>query len=1285
MSGSLPLYNGGMSFRHRVMMFAVAYVLACACAGLSEQIVVSQDGNGDFSSIQRAIDAASYGDTVFVNPGTYVEPIALKHGVSLIGAGASHTKIESSYGYDSTLRAVSVSAVTIEGLTIERAPSILEAAALSAEASQLVISDCVIIGGRPTTIQVSGGLSSVELIDSTIDATEGSGLTVTNGGTVALRNALILDAVEYGLLLEDSEATADGGAIRYCGLSGVAVDGVSTLTLRNLEILACARYAMEIHGNSIVSFESIRVEKSGFGSLTAAGTASISGRASTLVGGNVGIQISENAQLSLEESTISAAEGEGVSARDNTSLDFQQCEIVQCDGTGIAAETTGTLELSYVTIASNAAHGIDLQQGSLALSHSIVALNDGVGVRVSSNVLATQQSAFNVVWGNGIADYEGMSRPPTDSAQPPGFKDPNGGDFSFTMNARSLSAGQTLGIVGAGLDPNLVSSTWLSFSARAFQNAGAPLTAGFHLNASAVRDAQLRASWLLPIGGTTLKLSGTLERSLRFRGQGRYAVPVSSLFAAAGDHSQFGISGALDGAQSWWRAWGDFRLVLGPLSSDLWLEYEGSTGLTRESLSLGLASFELRATATQLVPGQLSASWLRNWTEESGHSRARISLEILPSLRATANYDWEDGSQEAHWETRIELHEWGTGSMAWSWDEARASVEVRVRSKLWSLEDAQVRGALSFGWLELGAMLGMHSIHGLRAAGSVSIDLSRLSVPNLNEPPAPEFSYLPLEPEAGETIEFDATASHDPDGTLDQIWWDFDDGTTGIGAIATHQYDLPGEYAVTLMLSDDAGDATTLTKTVLVHAADTTPIASFVWAPATDDDTRLLRPLRVGDRVLLDALASRDPDGSIAEYSWDIESDGVFDHTSTTPVLVIDPLPAGSWPVTLRVIDDTGRTDAVMRVLQVTEPKPPQAQFEVSPKIPATLDPIRFLDHSIPGDADIVSWRWDFGDGQGSESSEPVHRFREAGEYLIHLEVVDAEDRTGAIETLLEVVVNPTVVPVSEVWSLVIGISDYSDVEDLSFASKDAEAMAQWLLDVGVPSSNIRLLTDQQQTLENGLESRVASLVNVREALGWLRQHASQDDLVLIHFSGHGYQGADDGTDEADGLDEFFVLHDTRATARDDTALRDDEFGRFLDRIASEHVLVFFDSCYSGGLSRSLTPGEQSESEAPDLFTDLALEGRLILSASEEGSDAFESPQLEHGVFTYFLLQGLRGAADLNEDGHVTVWELHEHTRQTVPDFVLEERGERQIPQLIGEGDARIMVSSSMPEAPESE
>jgi len=486
---------------------------------------------------------------------------------------------------------------------------------------------------------------------------------------------------------------------------------------------------------------------------------------------------------------------------------------------------------------------------------------------------------------------------------------------------------------------------------------------------------------------------------------------------------------------------------------------------------------------------------------------------------------------------------------------------------------------------------------------------------------------------------------------------------------------------VVLTVSDDRGAAASRTQSVRVWPADTAPIATFFGQPVSPGGARLPRPLRAGDLVGLDASASSDRDGKIVEYAWDIGADGTFDVVSADSVATVGPFEAGPLPVTLRTVDDAGRSDAVMRVLVIDKSEPPLAAFTFAPSTPAMRDPIRFTDRSTDTDGAIVAREWDFGDGTTSREASPTHRYDSVGRYTVLLHVIDDDQLSATVSRSVDVTAVPGIADVDGVWAVLIGISDYAEVRDLQYASDDALAMARWFLDAGVPADHLRVLLDRDGPQDglDGLEARRATLVNVREALGWLRRVARPNDLVVIHFSGHGVQGADDDGDEKDGLDEFFVLWDTRSGAEEDTALRDDEFGAALDRIDCEHVVVFFDGCYSGGLSRSLEGPGPTTSGQSDLFTDFSVEGRIVFSASAESQDAFESDELRHGIFTYYILDGLAGSADANGDRRITAWELYEHVARQVPARALRERGARQDPQLLGEGDARVLLAEAPP------
>ncbi len=91
--------------------------------------------------------------------------------------------------------------------------------------------------------------------------------------------------------------------------------------------------------------------------------------------------------------------------------------------------------------------------------------------------------------------------------------------------------------------------------------------------------------------------------------------------------------------------------------------------------------------------------------------------------------------------------------------------------------------------------------------------------PVANRPPVASFSYSPTNPRVGETVRFDASASHDPDGRIVQYIWDFGDGASGTGKITSHTYSRAGTYTVRLTVRDDDGATDTRSATLTVSAA----------------------------------------------------------------------------------------------------------------------------------------------------------------------------------------------------------------------------------------------------------------------------------------------------------------------------------------------------------------------------------------------------------------------------------------------------------------------------------
>jgi PKD repeat protein len=135
-----------------------------------------------------------------------------------------------------------------------------------------------------------------------------------------------------------------------------------------------------------------------------------------------------------------------------------------------------------------------------------------------------------------------------------------------------------------------------------------------------------------------------------------------------------------------------------------------------------------------------------------------------------------------------------------------------------------------------------------------------------NEEPTAAFDASPTDPNVGEDVTFDASASEDSDGSIESYEWDFGDGETATGEQVTHAFDDAGDYDVELEVEDDDGVTDTVTETITVsEAPNEGPTAAFDASPADPE---------VGEDVTLDASDSDDSDGEIDSYEWTITPPG---------------------------------------------------------------------------------------------------------------------------------------------------------------------------------------------------------------------------------------------------------------------------------------------------------------------------------------------------------------------------------------------------------------------------
>ena len=172
---------------------------------------------------------------------------------------------------------------------------------------------------------------------------------------------------------------------------------------------------------------------------------------------------------------------------------------------------------------------------------------------------------------------------------------------------------------------------------------------------------------------------------------------------------------------------------------------------------------------------------------------------------------------------------------------------------------------------------------------------------------------------------------------------------------------------------------------------------------------------------------------------------------------------------------------------------------------------------------------------------------------------------------LLTTSVNKTL-SAQDKYALLIGVGDYpenSGWQDLS-AANDIEILRNSLLLQGFSKANILSLKDQE-----------ATKANITHYLSnQFYKHLDSGDIVIIHFSGHGQQIADNNGDEVDGYDEAIVPYDSpqnyeAGVYEGKELIRDEELGLLLANIraklgAEGHLLVTLDACHSGTGTRGL-------------------------------------------------------------------------------------------------------------------
>jgi len=246
--------------------------------------------------------------------------------------------------------------------------------------------------------------------------------------------------------------------------------------------------------------------------------------------------------------------------------------------------------------------------------------------------------------------------------------------------------------------------------------------------------------------------------------------------------------------------------------------------------------------------------------------------------------------------------------------------------------------------------------------------------------------------------------------------------------------------------------------------------------------------------------------------------------------------------------------------------------------------------------------------------------------------------------------------PERDAVAVIIGISNYKSLPKADYAKDDAQVFSDYAIRaLGVRPGNIKLLMEEQADAD---EIYTAFKT-------WLPARVKSTTDVYVFYSGHGLP-----TKDGSGL--YWLPQRANRDVISKTAILLQDINSDILASKPKSVTIFMDACYSGQarggetLVASARPIalKSQPTTFPSNFT--------VISASQADQISSSSPELQHGIFSYYLMRGMEGEADLNKDGKITLNEIQAYLSENVGRQA-RIMNRQQEPQVIGDG-SKVLV-----------
>jgi|GEM_PF-2972502 len=236
-------------------------------------------------------------------------------------------------------------------------------------------------------------------------------------------------------------------------------------------------------------------------------------------------------------------------------------------------------------------------------------------------------------------------------------------------------------------------------------------------------------------------------------------------------------------------------------------------------------------------------------------------------------------------------------------------------------------------------------------------------------------------------------------------------------------------------------------------------------------------------------------------------------------------------------------------------------------------------------------------------------------------------------------------------YAIIIGIENYRQkLPKADFATNDATTVSNYLVKtLGYPEENVITLTNDHAT-KSDLEKYLSS---------WLKNNVEKDSNVFIYYSGHGAPNPKNG-------DAYLVPYDGDPAFIADTGYSLKQLYANLAKLPAKQVIVALDSCFSGAGGKSVAaPGSRAL-----VRTEKTTASNLVVMTAS-ADDQISSTYMDkvHGIFTYFLLKGIKESLEGDQNNRLQVGDLYAYLKPQVESMSRKKFNSEQTPQLITAND----------------